>query len=126
MSEIIERLEKASGPDRELDAEIWLATTPGATRRKRTYTHQATGTPCEIDETRDASHRLIIVPPYTSSIDAALTLYEVIPAMVSADPIRTCIDAFEQREMLRVYPNMRRYCERASLEALKEGPRHAG
>jgi hypothetical protein len=30
LSELIARLEKADGPDRELDALIWVATTEGA------------------------------------------------------------------------------------------------
>ena len=74
MKDLIERLEKATGPDRELDAAIWLATTPGATRRQWSYTHTATGMDCDVDETRDSAGALITVPEYTASLDAALTL----------------------------------------------------
>lgn len=74
LSDLISRVEKASGPDGDLEAEIWLACTPGATRDKWSYIHKATGRECTVDETRDATDRLIIVPSYTTSIDAALTL----------------------------------------------------
>ena len=68
------RCEQATGADRELDAEIWLACVPGATRKQTSYFHKASGRECAIDETRDATGRLIIVPSYTASLDAALTL----------------------------------------------------
>lgn len=71
---LADRVEKLTGPDRDLEAEIWLACTPGATRNKWSYVHKATGRECTVDETRDATDRLIIVPEYTTSIDAALTL----------------------------------------------------
>ncbi len=74
LTSLIERIEAATGGDMELDAEIWLACTPGATRDKWSYIHKATGRECTVDETRDATYRLIIVPEYTTSIDAALTL----------------------------------------------------
>jgi hypothetical protein len=66
--------EKLDAPDREVDTTIWLAVTSGATRRQTGYTHTASGKWCDIDETRDASGRLIIVPRYTSSLDAAASL----------------------------------------------------
>lgn len=74
LTSLIERIEAATGGERELDAEIWLACTPGATRDKWSYIHKATGRECTVDETRDATDRLIIVPEYTTSIDAVLTL----------------------------------------------------
>lgn len=70
--ELIGRLEKATGPDRELDAQIWLAVTPGATRKTTHVDHHVR--PYDIDETRRADGRLIVVPEYTASIDAALML----------------------------------------------------
>jgi hypothetical protein len=66
--------EQATGPDRELDAAIWLLCVPGATRKQWSYVHIATERTCEIDETRDGSGKLIIVPTYSASLDAALTL----------------------------------------------------
>ena len=68
------RCEQATGADRELDAEIWLACVPGATRKQTSYFHKASGRECVIDETRDATGRLIIVPSYTASLDAAETI----------------------------------------------------
>lgn len=75
--DIITRLEAASGPDRELDADIWLNTTEGATRVS-TPVRSSTDAwpPYIIDETRDASGRLIIVPSYTASLDASIALVE--------------------------------------------------
>ncbi len=74
LTSLIERIEAATGGDRELDAEIWLACTPGATRDKWSYIHKATGRECTVDETRDVTDRLIIVPSFTASLDAVLTL----------------------------------------------------
>lgn len=74
LTSLIERIEAATEGSRELDAEIWLACTPGATRNKWSYVHKATGRECTADETRDATGRFIIVPSFTASIEAALTL----------------------------------------------------
>ena len=71
---LAERVEQLSGPDREVDALIWLEVTPGATRKETRFIHKASGKEQIIDETRDASRRLIIVPHYTASLDAAMTL----------------------------------------------------
>lgn len=76
LQELIKRCTEANGADRELDAAIWLTVTPGATRSKGGYTHAATGRWCDIDETRDPTGRLIVVPAYTSSFDAAASLAE--------------------------------------------------
>lgn len=76
-SDIIKRLEDATGPDRGLDAIIWLETTEGATRVK-TPVKSSTDAwpPYVIDETRDPAGRLITVQTYTASIDAAIALVE--------------------------------------------------
>ena len=74
LTSLIERIEAATEGSRELDGDIWLASTPGATRDKWSYIHKATGRECTVDETRDETGRLIIVPEYSTSIDAALTL----------------------------------------------------
>ena len=68
------RCEQATGPDRELDAAIWLLCVPGATRMQWSYVHIATERTCKIDETRDASGKLIIVPTYSASLDAARSI----------------------------------------------------
>jgi hypothetical protein len=74
---LIERLKRAE-PDRELDALIWLSVVPGTSRKFLSYIHQTSGRNCEIDETRelqpDGSRRLVVVPKYTESVDAALML----------------------------------------------------
>lgn len=62
MDELIERLEKATGPDRELDATILLAVRPGAKLRARV--------PYEFE----FKGGYFNVPYYTGSIDAALGL----------------------------------------------------
>ncbi len=72
--ELAEWCEAAEGPDRELDAQIWLACVPGSTRSELRYWHAAIGKECVIDETRQADGRLIVVPAYSASIDAAMTL----------------------------------------------------
>ena len=74
---LIDRLSKLDGGDREVDAEIWLLTTRGATRKAfevKSSTNQ--WAPYTIDETRDETGRLITVPSYTSSVDAAIALAE--------------------------------------------------
>src|ERR1700743_1640458 len=75
---LADRVESAAGASRELDAEIWLACVPGATREQWSYRHIATGRLCHVDETRqlqaDGRRKWVIVPSYTASIDAALTL----------------------------------------------------
>lgn len=77
LTTLIAKLEAATGPDRELDAEIWLETSPGATRNL-IEVKSGTGQwpPYTIDETRDASGLLIVVPSFTASIDAAVALAE--------------------------------------------------
>lgn len=73
LAELAGRVEAAVGADRELDALIWLAVVPGATRKESRYIHKASGKECVIDETRE-NGRLIIVPAYTGLLDAAMTL----------------------------------------------------
>lgn len=93
---LAERCEAASEPDRELDVEIWLACVPGTTRREISYFHKATGRECTTNETREASGRMVIVPAYTASLDAAMTLvdrYGVLLHLsdIKADGLPMCI-----------------------------------
>lgn len=74
LTSLIERIEVATEGSRELDGEIWLACTPGATRFKRPYIHKLTGRECTVDETRDKFGYLVSVPRYMESLDAVLTL----------------------------------------------------
>ena len=90
MSDLIERLKQSEGPDRELDKEIWQLLVPNVTRRTIHVDHHVR--PYDIDETRDASGRLITVPSYTASLDAIRALIkEALPSCWSirfdeADP----------------------------------------
>lgn len=78
MTDLQEKLSRATEPSRELDKEIWQLLVPGVTRRTIHVDHHVK--PYDIDETRDASGKLIIVPHYTASLDAALALVaEVLP-----------------------------------------------
>lgn len=72
MNPLIKKLRDATGPDRELDKELWQLLVPNVTRRTIHVAHHSK--PYDIDETRDATGRLIIVPSYTASLDAALAL----------------------------------------------------
>lgn len=58
-------------PSRELDRAIWLAVVPGATH-KTTHVPHPKGAYTIEEERQD--HRLVIVPAYTTSLDAAVTL----------------------------------------------------
>lgn len=70
---LAERCEKANGPDRELDVDVWLACVSGATRKRTSYIHGFTGRECVLDETRE-NGRLIVVRAYTDSLDAPFSL----------------------------------------------------
>lgn len=74
LNELADRVEALAGPDRETDAVIWLAVIPGATRKATVIPDNERRKGWVIDETREASGKLIIVPAYTGSIDDAMTL----------------------------------------------------
>lgn len=76
LQDLLERVEKAEGPDREIDVALWLHTTPGATRRGTHVKHAHSDAEWDVDETRDATGYLVVVPAYTASLDAALALVE--------------------------------------------------
>jgi len=71
---LADRVEAAKGPDRELDSLIWLYVTPGATREAIVIPATENRRGWTIDETREASGRLIVVPRFTGSLDAAMAL----------------------------------------------------
>ncbi len=62
--ELADRVEKASGPDLELDAEIWMTLHPDWRDYPR---NDFGGWDCQTGKTRAAQ-------PFTSSLDAAMTL----------------------------------------------------
>jgi hypothetical protein len=76
---LIERFEKATGPDRELDARLFWAFDHAAALRA--YWNGAIGTPQPMDEfprSRGLGYSNVVrlAPTYTASIDAALALTE--------------------------------------------------
>lgn len=71
---LISTLEGLGGADRAVDEQIWLAVTPGASIEKWSYTHTASGRVCEVEENRIDGGKLVVIPAYTSSLDAALSL----------------------------------------------------
>ena len=74
LRELLERCENADGPDRDIDAAVWLALTPGATRNKLSVPANEIRAGWYIDETRDETSRLVTVPSYTSSLDDSIAL----------------------------------------------------
>jgi len=74
---LLERVQSADRPERELDAELWLLLTPGATR-KQTPVKSTTGLCPDytIDETRDETGALITVPSFTKSLNCVVGLIE--------------------------------------------------
>ncbi len=102
MLELIERLEKATGPDREIDADIfWLVLRPQA---ERAYWNGAVGKPGASPITKTGlGWRSVTLnaPRYSVSIDAALTLARdveerklMIVAMVNAFKNVDALDTF--------------------------------
>ena len=75
-AELIARLEAAEVGSREVDVEIWLELTPGATRQQSVVkSNKGLWPDYTIDETRQ-NGVLITVPNVTTSLDAALALAE--------------------------------------------------
>lgn len=77
MTDLIERLEKATGPDRGIDASIWWRFDRKAA--ERVYWNAAMGKPCPLgDEPPTSGLGWLAVrgkaPAYTGSFDAAFTL----------------------------------------------------
>jgi hypothetical protein len=78
MEELIRRVESATGPSRELDAEIWWAVERKTA--ESTYWSAATGLPRRLPDNSPIPGGLgstavkVLAPAYTSSLDAALSL----------------------------------------------------
>lgn len=77
LTELIAKLEAASGPDRELDGEVWKVAAPEAWERTCSFRgqkyagHVYTRAKKDVHIKRMAAHHS---PAYTASIDAALTV----------------------------------------------------
>lgn len=73
LPDLLAALQAATGPRREIDIDMWLASVSGATRKTIEVNHPAGA--YTIDETRE-NHRLVAVAEYTRSVDAAFSLIE--------------------------------------------------
>lgn len=78
--DLIKRLESAPKGSDELDREIWLRVTPGATYVATPCEHKRTGRKWTIHETRLANGALVQVPRYTTNLQDALGLFDTIPS----------------------------------------------
>lgn len=81
-TELLAALEGATGPSRELDAEI--AASEGWTRFSDYWLSPS------------GRQRQYHPPAYTASLDAALTLYKEKPECVPFNPIKACIEGLKQ------------------------------
>jgi len=73
---LLERVEKAEGPDRVLDAAIWSAVTGHETHYPNPYMREAEGLHAYTERRGDDLSRWYPVPGLTASIDAAVGLVE--------------------------------------------------
>ena len=80
LTELIAKLEAATKESRELDVAI-----------ERVKRHLGPNDGVRLD----------FIPVYTSSLDAALTLYNIKPIMISSNPRIICINALKAREKAR-------------------------
>jgi hypothetical protein len=86
---LIERVEGATGADGTLDRHITQAAYPDLALAW-----------CEKDEalyTQTHQRLRVLVMPYTSSLDAAASLYPVRPAMIPSCPRKATADALRAR-----------------------------
>ena len=79
---LIARLEKAKSGSLELDIEIAAYLSPG---HETAYDFAQKAWTSEI-------------PHYTTNLQDALGLYDGVPQMVYADPLKVCIDALRARQ----------------------------
>lgn len=94
MKGLIERLEKATGPDRELDCLIFESKHKLLTAAHRgTIDGEPTGQYFGSNGDRLPEEAL----QYTGSMDAALTLYIKVPERIPTNARLACIEALSQR-----------------------------
>ena len=80
MKDLIAKMEQAGEGSRKLDAEIAFQS----------------GWHVDNNDNWIGPQGEIVVPHYTTSLDAALTLYNVVPDVISTDPIKACIEGLKQ------------------------------
>jgi len=90
---LIERVEQATGADRELDGAIEKMLTPDLAARPWRYLGHGRWN----DDSEPNGANLVAAPRYTSSLDAAASLYPVRPAMIPACPRKATADALRAR-----------------------------
>lgn len=89
LSELVERLRKATGPDRELDAAIWLVD-EGYEKRGGFNPSTVFWTQVQDGFAMEGNSPMRSVPKFTASVDAALALVErVLPGWRHAHEKRT-------------------------------------
>ena len=114
MTDLVQRLEQATEGSRELDAAIRFAVFDDMVRcnyEEGSYCKDA-GKPDHDNENgcgkwlglhdERSSYPFHFedddrLPHYTTSLDAALTLYVRVPNMIPSNPIDTCIEGLRQR-----------------------------
>jgi len=97
---LVERLENATGPDRELDRDIGFAVGSWSIRNIDPHGNLIY---VPSDDTYYADHPGSMYPAFTESVDAALALAEkVLPSMRT---ISTCDDTLAVSAKIWVYPN---------------------
>lgn len=102
LEELAERIEKLDGPDREVDAEIWWEHGSGKAEWPD-YAECDTLSACGFIfgrvPGRPANWERVGYrgPAFTASLDAAMTLYEVVPAMVPSCPRKAAAEALRGR-----------------------------
>ncbi len=70
---LLARVLEGDKPDRELDAEIWIASERGASDLAAPPWRYLGGG-CWNDDSEPYGHNKVYAPPYTASLEAALTL----------------------------------------------------
>ena len=77
LTELLERVKAATGPDRELDGDVWLAVISGATRRNVMAAWPDEDVIWEYhDPERNTMFRDNMIPRLSASIDAAVAIVE--------------------------------------------------
>ena len=95
---LADRCEQAAGPDRELDAEIVAAITHGVVGMgDETPDDDWLNRLYQWEPPRVWGDSWLPVPTYTASLDAAVTLYPVLPEVIPSCPRKASAAALRAR-----------------------------
>jgi hypothetical protein len=96
---LADRCEQAAGPDRELDVAIAFACGIVTHRQGDCFYTKNRYCPVMVLEYDydDTEYRLPELPSYTASLDAAVTLYPVLPEVISSCPRKASAAALRAR-----------------------------